>query len=114
MQPKNARRVTSFGNFNPRAGSFASELPKPADWDQLLVTLRLTEAQALEAIQSDEAVGQQLQDFVLRFCRHQFVPEAVINAAFRRRKGKRRVLPSAIRGTTISPDVAAVTGDGQR
>lgn len=115
MQQQNARQVSSFGSFNPRFGHFASELSKPADWDQLLVTLRLTDTQALEAVKSDEAVGRELQDFVLRFSRHQFVPEAVMNVVFRRRKERRWIPPSEIRGIARidSSDVEATSG-GER
>ena len=114
MGRQNVRQVFWIGKTTSSLGLFTPVLPKPADWDRLLAKLSLNDAQALEAIKSDEAIGQQLQDFVLRFCRQQFVPEAVIDIVFRRRKEKRSALPTVSRATTLNSDAAAATSGGQR
>lgn len=91
---------------------FTAEVPKPAEWDQLLTKLGLDDSQALSAIKSEGNVGKQLRDFVLRFFRQCFVPEAVIRAVRRSRNGNEFAVLSASEPTEIdSNSLAMASGE---
>jgi hypothetical protein len=77
------------------------ELPEVTEWDQLLAKLGLSDSQALDAVKSEGEEGEQLRSFVLRFFKHCFVPEVVIDAVCHRRK-KNRFAISLAEATTSS------------
>lgn len=88
MHDQNARPASYFLGVWPgqNPGAFRRELPRPTEWDQLLAKLGLNDSQALGAIKSGGKEGEQLRNFVLKFSRESFVPEAVIRAVVRYRK----------------------------
>jgi hypothetical protein len=88
-------------------GAFRLEAPKPAEWDQLLTALGLTDAQALEAVNSDGETGEQLRKFVLTGFRQYFVPEVVIKAV-RRRGILQSVVAEVDQITTVTSNTAAM------
>lgn len=106
----NARQAFHLGAVGPRQnmGPFREELPKPAEWDQLLAKLALSDSQALEAVKSDGEASEQLRVFVSRFFGHYFVPEDVIKAV-RHRKEKHLAVSLASRPAAINSNAIATT-----
>jgi hypothetical protein len=93
MQRQNPERSKFLGRAwqgrNP--SSLQTEVPKFAEWDQLLRRLGFNDSQALEAVKSDGEAAQQLREFVSRSLRQYFVPEAVITAVRRTHVGPYRI-----------------------
>lgn len=109
MDAQKARRVSYFGKTWPgeNLGSFRPELPKPTEWEQLLIQLGLNDAQALKAVNSDGEAGEKLRRFVLGALSHSYVPEGVITAVRRRRKEKRLAIAFSIQSAACSSNAAA-------
>jgi hypothetical protein len=103
MDDLNARHVSNFGAVlsGPNLGSVAIELPKPTEWDQLLVKLGLNDSQALEAVKSGQEKGDQVRNFVLKFFRQYFVPEPVIAAVSRFQKDSQVAISLATQPTPV-------------
>jgi hypothetical protein len=87
------------------------EFTKPAEWDQLLARLGLSDSQALEAIESGGETGEQLRKFALKAFRFCFVPEAVIHAVRRTRANTHAIPLSADSPTGISSAIVVVSGE---
>ena len=105
------RSSSPFGNAN----SFKFEAPQAAEWDQLLTNLALTDSEALEAVKTEGEKGERLRNFVLRFFRDHFVPEAAINAVRYPGKVKSVAVPLAGQPTATHLDgVVATFGSGLR
>ena|SRR5579863_771194 len=111
MLVQNARPVSFIGGVWPRQnqGAFEWELPKPAEWDQLLTRLGLNDSQALDAIKSDGEKGEQLRNFVLTFFRQYFIPEAVLTIARRHRRETQIAIQLANQPTAINASAVATT-----
>lgn len=112
MDVQKTQRVMYFGKSWPgeNLGSFQPELPKPTEWEQLLVKLGLNDSAALEAIDAEGEAGNQIRHFVLSSLSHSYVPEAVIKAVRRRRKEKRLALAFSMQAAASDASAAAITG----
>lgn len=70
--------------YTPWRSRSVSDLLPPAlgatEWDQLLVRLGLTDAEALAAVREGREAGQAIRNFVRWAFREHFVPEDVLLA----------------------------------
>ncbi|HEY6490832.1 MAG TPA: hypothetical protein VIY99_17025 [Terracidiphilus sp.] len=115
MDDQKTQRISYFGKTWPgeNLGAFKLELPKPTEWEQLLLQLGLNDAQALKAVNCDGEAGEQLCRFVLSSLSHSYVPEAVVTAVRRRRKEKRLAIAFSIQSAAIHSDAVAITSAKQ-